>query len=189
MNHAAIQEAKSRIVEVIGERLELKQRGRIYFALCPFHPDRHPSLNVNPQKSAWFCNVCNLGGDVFSFLMKFHSVDFKEALKLLGVESSGAERHQIRKGLSIWDVIKKDLNRYLSENTEEHDALCTEYKGLAFLIASTPPLERDAKWFAKRHWIEEKFEELDEEREKLFEIAAEKRKALWQKVEGGHGAG
>jgi len=35
--------------------------------LCPFHPDKHPSLFVAPEKQAWFCFGCKAGGDVQEF--------------------------------------------------------------------------------------------------------------------------
>ena len=71
------------IVDLVGSYLELRRQGRNYAARCPWHDDTRPSLSVNPDRQTWKCWVCNLGGDIFSFVMKRESVDFKEALKLL----------------------------------------------------------------------------------------------------------
>jgi DNA primase len=71
------------IVDLVGSYLELRRQGRNYVALCPWHNDRRPSLTVNPDRQTWKCWVCNIGGDIFSFVMQREGVDFKDALKML----------------------------------------------------------------------------------------------------------
>lgn len=61
---------------------------RAYF-LCPFHADRHPSLEVNLKAGKVFCNVCGVGLDAIGWTMKFHKMDFIEACKRLGAEDDG----------------------------------------------------------------------------------------------------
>lgn len=78
------------IVDVIGSHLELTPQGRAYVARCPWHDDRRPSLQVNPQRQTWKCWVCDIGGDVFSYVMRRDGVDFVEALKILA-EKAGIE--------------------------------------------------------------------------------------------------
>jgi hypothetical protein len=58
------------IVELVGKHLELRRAGRGYVGRCPWHDDRRPSLQVNPDRQTWKCWVCDIGGDVFSFVMK-----------------------------------------------------------------------------------------------------------------------
>ena len=38
------------IVELIGGYLQLRRQGRNYVALCPWHDDTRPSLQVNPER-------------------------------------------------------------------------------------------------------------------------------------------
>ncbi len=71
------------IVELIGGYGEMRRQGRNYVTRCPWHDDRRPSLQVNPARQSWKCWVCNVGGDVFSFLMKRENLDFPAALRLL----------------------------------------------------------------------------------------------------------
>ena len=71
------------IVELVGKHLDLRRAGRNYVGRCPWHDDRKPSLNVNPDRQTWKCWVCDIGGDVFSFVMKREGCDFREALKML----------------------------------------------------------------------------------------------------------
>jgi DNA primase len=71
------------IVDLIGKHLELRRAGRGYVGRCPWHDDRKPSLQVNPDRQTWKCWVCDIGGDVFSFVMKREGCDFREALQML----------------------------------------------------------------------------------------------------------
>lgn len=71
------------IVDLIGGKLELRRQGRNYVALCPWHADSRPSLQINTEKQIWKCWVCDIGGDVFNFLMQDEGLTFPEALKKL----------------------------------------------------------------------------------------------------------
>jgi DNA primase len=71
------------IVDLIGSYLTVQHRGRNYVALCPWHNDTRPSLQINRERQTWKCWVCDIGGDVFSFVMRRENVEFREALELL----------------------------------------------------------------------------------------------------------
>lgn len=78
----------SDIVRVIGEHLTLKAHGREYVGLCPFHDDHKPSMRVSPAKQIFKCFSCGAGGDVFSFVEKYHSMEFRESLEFLAERSN-----------------------------------------------------------------------------------------------------
>ena len=71
------------IVELIGTYISLRRSGKGLVGLCPWHDDSRPSLQVNPDRQTFRCWVCNLGGDVFSFLMKMEKLEFRVALEQL----------------------------------------------------------------------------------------------------------
>ncbi len=71
------------IVDLVGQHIDLRRQGRIYVGICPWHPDSRPSLQVNPDRQSWKCWVCDIGGDIFSFVMKRESVEFREAIEML----------------------------------------------------------------------------------------------------------
>ena len=71
------------IVDLIGKYVQLRRQGRGYVALCPWHDDSRPSLQINPERQTFKCWVCDIGGDVFSFVMKMEGVTFPEALAML----------------------------------------------------------------------------------------------------------
>lgn len=71
------------LVDLVSRSITLRRSGKLYLGICPWHDDSRPSLQVNPQRQSWKCWVCNVGGDVFSFVMKREGVDFPEALRIL----------------------------------------------------------------------------------------------------------
>lgn len=75
------------IVELIGRTIPLRRQGRLFVGLCPWHDDTHPSLQVNPERQSFKCWVCDIGGDVFTFVMKMEGVSFPEALRMLAEQA------------------------------------------------------------------------------------------------------
>lgn len=73
----------SDIVDVIGSYVQLKRRAGRFLGLCPFHNEKTPSFNVNPNRQSFHCFGCSAGGDVFSFIMKQENVDFIQAARFL----------------------------------------------------------------------------------------------------------
>ena len=71
------------IVDLVGSHIQLRRQGRNYVGRCPWHDDTRPSLQVNPERQSFKCWVCDIGGDVFSFVMKIEGVEFREALEML----------------------------------------------------------------------------------------------------------
>ena len=77
-----VQEATD-IVRLIGEHVSLRPKGKEHVGLCPFHDDRSPSMSVSGQKQIFKCFSCGVGGDCFTFTMRFHRMEFREALEHL----------------------------------------------------------------------------------------------------------
>ena len=80
---AAVRE-KARIDEVVGDYVTLRNAGGGSMkGLCPFHDEKSPSFNVNPQRAFFHCFGCQEGGDVITFLMKIDGLTFTEAVERL----------------------------------------------------------------------------------------------------------
>ncbi|MCD4699163.1 MAG: DNA primase [Phycisphaerae bacterium] len=71
------------IVDVVGQYVALKKRGKEFVGLCPFHDDNRPSMYVSPAKQIYKCFACGAGGSVFQFLMGIQKVAFPEAVRQL----------------------------------------------------------------------------------------------------------
>jgi DNA primase len=67
------------------EGVKLLGRGAWRSALCPFHPDTHPSLRIHAASGAYRCMACGeKGGDVLAFHRAKYSRSFVMAAKELG---------------------------------------------------------------------------------------------------------
>lgn len=85
------------IVDVIGATLELQPQGRNFVARCPWHNDHRPSMTVNQERQTWKCWPCDIGGDVFSFVMRRDGVDFPAAIRTLA-EVAGIPVEEYQRG-------------------------------------------------------------------------------------------
>src|ERR1700690_4612731 len=86
--------AASDIVDIIGSYLPLKRAGANFTALCPFHKEKTPSFSVNPHKQIFYCFGCHKGGDVFSFVKEYESIDFPEASRRLAERAKFQLEHE-----------------------------------------------------------------------------------------------
>ena len=72
------------IVDIIGERIPLTAKGKNFFGVCPFHDDTNPSMSVSREKQIYTCFSCHATGNVFTVLMNYEHMEFKDVLKYLG---------------------------------------------------------------------------------------------------------
>ena len=79
--------AQTNIVSVIGEVVSLKKTGGTYKGLCPFHQEKTPSFNVNPDKGFFKCFGCGAGGDVLKFVELHQKLPFPEAVRFLAARA------------------------------------------------------------------------------------------------------
>ena len=67
------------IEKIIGNYLEIKQNGKNYKCLCPFHDDKHPSLHIDINKDIYKCFSCGAGGGILKFVMEYENIDINNA--------------------------------------------------------------------------------------------------------------
>ena len=78
------------IVELVRERVPLKKAGRVWKGLCPFHSEKTPSFQVDPDRRTYHCFGCGRGGDIFTWLEEQDGLEPVEALRILA-ERAGVE--------------------------------------------------------------------------------------------------
>ena len=97
------------LVALVGEYLPLHRSGSKYKALCPFHDDHNPSLELNPERQSFKCWSCGAGGDIFDFVKDYERVDFSEALRMLaeraGVTLEGSAQGPNSRGPSRTELM------------------------------------------------------------------------------------
>src|SRR5690606_8557268 len=52
----------------------------------PFHAEKTPSFQVNPDKGFFYCFGCQVGGDVFKFVELQEKIGFQDAVRLLAAK-------------------------------------------------------------------------------------------------------
>ncbi len=135
ISNNSIQQIKARadVLDVVAEVVQLKQRGRNYFGLCPFHEEKTPSFSVNPALGIFHCFGCGKGGNAITFVMEYEKIEYVEALKRL------AERYGIQleyeKGT---DDLQKGETALLYEL---HDVAMGIYQKQLFSDKGRPALE------------------------------------------------
>ncbi len=87
-NHI-IQEIQARVdlLAYVSQYVTLRKRGREYVGLCPFHGEKTPSFSLNAEKGVWHCYGCDAGGDLITFVRRYESVDFHDALRMLATRA------------------------------------------------------------------------------------------------------
>src|SRR5258708_16055742 len=84
------------LVGVVSESVpSLKKRGRRFVGLCPFHKEKTPSFNVNPDTGLYHCFGCKESGDAIGFLERVEGYTFAEAVRALA-ERAGVPVEQDR---------------------------------------------------------------------------------------------
>jgi DNA primase len=81
------------LVQLIGRRIRLARKGRIFWGLCPFHKEKTPSFKVESERRNYKCFGCGAGGDAFKWLMETEGFSFPEAVEKLA-EEAGVELPQ-----------------------------------------------------------------------------------------------
>lgn len=144
-----LEEIKSRldIVEVISEYVSLKKAGQNYKALCPFHTEKTPSFMVSPSRQIYHCFGCGSGGDIFTFLIKYESLSFEEAVEVLSKRAGiTLKRFQI-------DTVKKG----------ERETLLNLHRDALLFYQKVLPQSPEATGYLRKRGI-------NSEAERLFSI-------------------
>ena len=105
------------IVDVVGEHVVLKKKGREFVGLCPFHDDKSPSMTVSPAKQFYYCFSCGAGGNSLKFLMELKRQSFSDVVMELArryslpVETLDAnQQERLRQQLSRRDQLHRVLS-------------------------------------------------------------------------------
>ncbi|HYP03353.1 MAG TPA: DNA primase [Cyanobium sp.] len=95
------------IVDVVGEHVVLKKKGREFVGICPFHDDTSPSMTVSPAKQFYYCFSCGAGGNAIKFLMELQRSSFSDVVLELArkyqlpIETvEGPQQERLRQQLS-----------------------------------------------------------------------------------------
>ncbi len=108
--------AKADIIDVVGEYVVLKKRGKDYLGSCPFHQEKSPSFSVSPTKQTYYCFGCQAGGGTINFLMELGKQSFTEVVLDL------ARRYQVPVK-TLEPEQRQELQRKLSQREQLYEIM------------------------------------------------------------------
>lgn len=130
--------------QVVGKRVKLKQNGREYTGLCPFHNEKTPSFSVNDQKGFYHCFGCGAHGDIITFKMETEGLDFKTAVETLANDFSieipriKIDEKQVNKLDRAYLLLAEIMNFFEANLYKEENSKARNYlkkRGLNSIIA------------------------------------------------------
>jgi DNA primase len=89
--------AATDIVALVSEHTALRQQGRRWVGLCPFHSEKTPSFSVNAQEGFYYCFGCQASGDAITFVRATEHLDFADAVRFLA-DRAGIFLHETEEG-------------------------------------------------------------------------------------------
>lgn len=133
--------AKINIVDIVGQRVKIKKRGKDYWGNCPFHNEKSPSFSVSEKKQMYYCFGCGAGGSSIDFLMNYDRLSYPEAIEELAningitvpyIEtSSDSARNQHLSGQNIrrdlYEIMAKLAQFYQTQLTTPEASKAKEY--------------------------------------------------------------
>lgn len=132
---------------LINSRVPLRKAGTGYKACCPFHEEKTPSFNVQPDKGYYHCFGCGAHGDAISFLRDYDNLSFVDAVESLartvGVEvprdeAAKAQHDKSRRLLQASDFANRFYQTQLDTHPAKETALTyLHQRGLSAEIINT----------------------------------------------------
>ncbi|WP_106419393.1 DNA primase [Salinicola tamaricis] len=136
--------ARTDIVDVVSERVQLKKSGRNHSGLCPFHQENSPSFTVSHDKQFYHCFGCGAHGNALRFLMEFDNLRFPEAVEQLagragmqvereGGEDPGAAKRQQKReeGVNLLELASRFFRERLALGQGKTARAYLERRGLS----------------------------------------------------------
>ena len=109
--------------EVIGEYVQLRQKGKNLVGFCPFHDERTASFTVTPSKRFYFCFGCGAHGNIITFISKYHNIPYDAAVRYLaGLVGMNPDKTEISPAVAYMKRLKKKRS-LLNEKARKHEIL------------------------------------------------------------------
>src|SRR5438105_5599029 len=100
------------LVRLVGRRVKLQRKGRVFWGLCPFHKEKSPSFKVDKERRNYHCFGCGAGGTVFSWLTETEGLSFPEAVERLAADAgiplpaaTAADKQSEHRRKSLFDIV------------------------------------------------------------------------------------
>jgi len=137
--NSVFEEIASRIdyFALYSEYLRVRRRGNRLIALCPFHQEKEPSLNIDPATGLWHCFGCKEGGNVFQFISRIEGLEMRDVVEFLArkyrVDLSKYRGRETREKLTRRQYLLKVISSAAKFYANELHSSTHGQKALAYL--------------------------------------------------------
>lgn len=132
--------SKTDIVAVISSYIPVTKKGRNFVAVCPFHDDHHPSMQISQEKQIFKCFSCGASGNAISFVERYEKISFMGALfKVAEIM-----------GISDPRLHKEDFAPRIDERTAALYACINDLERYYQYGLTTPEAEKARDYLSKR---------------------------------------
>jgi DNA primase len=122
------------LVRLVGRRVKLNRRGRLFWGLCPFHKEKSPSFKVESERRNYKCFGCGASGDAFKWLIETEGLRFPEAVERLAQEAGvtlpkPSEEDDARESRrkSLYEIVETACLFFERQLLEPQGAVAREY--------------------------------------------------------------
>lgn len=103
--------SKTDIIRLVGEYVQLEQKGNDWWGCCPFHHEKTPSFSVSSDKGFYYCFGCHASGTAIQFISEMEKLSFAESIEFLAKKAGVTLKYE-QNGT---DARKEDPNGKLKE--------------------------------------------------------------------------
>jgi len=141
------------LADVVSRVVTLRKAGGARLkGLCPFHNEKTPSFNVDPDKGFYKCFGCGKAGDAITFVRETEQMSFTEAVEALGQRYGVAIEYEEGSGPS------REERSLRQELFDIHDRAAAHFHE-AFKAPGAPGDFMRAYWTGERRFSAELAEE------------------------------
>ena len=122
------------LVQLVGRRVRLQRKGRVFWGLCPFHKEKSPSFKVDNERRNYHCFGCGAGGSAFQWLIETEGLPFPEAVERLAAEAgvtlpapSEADKASASRRKSLYEIIALAAGFYREQLQGSAGAVARRY--------------------------------------------------------------
>lgn len=135
-----------------GSGIELKQRGRYHWGLCPFHSERTPSFKVDTERQSFYCFGCHTHGDSISFVQRLRSLSFSDTLNYFGI-NPGKPSLEALQHMRLKKRKAELVRKFRQWGFDYHNDLCDLYRSLQIAKGKVKTIE-DAETLSWAYHLE-----------------------------------
>lgn len=156
----AVDEAKQRfnISDVVARTRKVARAGKHEKrALCAFHDERSPSMQLNDAKGTYHCFGCGASGDIVSYVMKTEGLGFTDALRWLGASDLPAVDHEHRAKVAAEDEADRQRAIQRARDVWDHAHPCGHSPAEVYLRSRgiTMPIPHTIRFAMTPAWYDD----------------------------------